>query len=159
MKVMVAVLCMIFLAGCSNIYQSRQSYDRLYERLDRTKAEDYATQKAWDRLKTEEADFISRLNDEQLAAYQNLSDIYATGNPAAEELVRRQLEQSLDADSYAKAVQVMQEKHIIRLRIDAVGRRYRNLQQEGKDLERARQQQRKAVGDYMLRESIRNSGW
>jgi hypothetical protein len=157
MKKLIVVLALVFVSSCiADPYQSRLSY--LNEELATTKARDYEAWQAWERLKTYEADFISRLNDEQLAAYQNLSDIYGRGNPAAEELARRRLEQCLDANSYTKAIQVMQDKHLTRLEIDAVGRSYENLRQQGKELERMQQQERQAISDYMLRESIRNSG-
>ena len=145
MKKFLIVILLVLVGGCGESYKRRQN--ELNERGEDTKANEYKAQQDWERLTVEEANFISKLNDEQLVAYQNLSDIYATGEPAAEELARRRLEQCLDVNSYTKALDMMQEKHTIRLRIDTIGKENRTLQEEGKEL-------KKDKSDYKLRQSI-----
>lgn len=144
-------------AGCNNPYRARMQ--SLHERLDMTKVRGDRAMAAWDDVAAEEAGFVSELTDEQLAAYQSLSDVFATGSAATEQLARRQLARCFDRDDYATAITIMQNKHYARLEIDAVGRSYRALQQEGEELGQMRQRQMRAISDYMLRESIRNRGY
>ncbi|KKM91727.1 hypothetical protein LCGC14_1225650 [marine sediment metagenome] len=143
------VVLLLSSAGCSDPYRARMQ--NLWKSLDYAKARGARVRQAWRQATAEEVEFISNLNNDQLVAYQTLSDIFATGNPAAEQLARRQLAQCFDGDGYAKAIVIMQDKHHARLEIDVARRSLRSLQQQGEELGRMRQRQMQAARGSMLR--------
>ncbi len=140
MKKMLAVLCLIFLGGCTSNVSPYQIWKKDWtERSGRLGTRRDRALQVLQQERTKESDFITNLTDEQLLAYQALSDIFATGNPAAEQLARRRLAQCIDRDSYDKAVLIMHDKRQARLKMDKVFSLYENMRQERERVRRQRE--------------------
>jgi molecular chaperone GrpE (heat shock protein) len=104
--------------------------------------------------KEQEADFIKTLNDNQLSAYQLAVQGFRTNDQSTKEVARRNLSQVCDANTYSKAVELLEKKEQIQRESRAFEIDYASLQQELANIKEREYRRQDAMRDYMLINAI-----